>query len=423
MKVLLKQVNIVSPQSPLNGLVKDIYIENGKIEKIADQIDNSDKAVTVIQDTDLHCSIGWMDTNVQWGDPGLEYRETIESGAAAAASGGFTDVLLMPNSQPTISSKSQVEYVKQRTALLPVTVLPIGSITKNAEGKELAEMYDMYNSGAVAFSDGNKPVQASGIMLKAFQYILNLPTLIIQTPNDKSLSGHGLMNEGIQSTRLGLPGIPAIAEELMIARDIELLKYSKSALHISSVSTVRAVELIDAAKKEGLNISCSVTPYHLLYCDEDLHTYDTNLKIEPPLRNKEDMLGLRQALLQGKIDCITSQHKPLHPDEKICEFEYAKAGISGIETVFPICQQLEIPLEKIIDVLAVQPRKILGRNIPLIAEGEPACITLFAPKLEYTITASSLRTISKNNPFIGQSVKGKVIGIINNNQLFLNTTI
>ena len=226
MKVLIKHANIICSSSAHHGQVKDILLHNGIIEKIADQI--SEKVDQIIEYPGLHVSIGWMDLFAHFNDPGMEHKETLESGARAAAAGGFTDVLILPNTAPSISSKSVVEYIRQKAATLPVNILPIGSLTKNNEGKALTEMYDMFASGAVAFSDGTESVQSPGLLLKALQYVLPIEACIIQVPDDKSVSAHGLINEGIVSTQLGLPGKPAIAEELMIARDIELLKYSKS---------------------------------------------------------------------------------------------------------------------------------------------------------------------------------------------------
>ena len=418
MKVLIKQARIVCPSSSHHGKTKDILIENGIIESIDENIQSMD--AKIVSSQNLHVSIGWMDMFAHFGDPGFEFRETIESGVQAAAAGGFTDVLISPNTQPIMHSKSQIEYIQKKSEQLAVNILPIGAITKNTEGKELTEMYDMQNSGAVAFSDGIHPVQHAGVLTKVLQYILSTDGLIIQIAEDKTISNNGLMNEGITSTQLGLKGIPAIAEELMIARDIELLKYTDSKLHITGVSTKRGLELISKAKSEGLNISCSVTPYHCFFSEEDLITYDTNLKVNPPLRTKNDTKALTEALLNGEIDCIASHHLPLHWDEKTCEFEYAKSGMIGLESLFGSINLQFENIEPLINLLTINPRKLLNREIPNIELKSKACITLFNPTEDYTFTEEMIHSKSRNSAFIGKQMKGKVLGIYNNNQLVLN---
>ena len=418
MDILIKQAKIVCPGSVLNGTINDLLISNGFIEKIAPSIDANN--VQIIQENNLHVSLGWADIFSNFCDPGYEQRETLSSGALAAATGGFTDVLIIPNTQPVLSTKSQIEYIKQQSKDLAVNIHPIGAVTKNAEGKDLAEMYDMNNSGAIAFSDGNKPLQHAGVMLKALQYVLAINATVIQVPGDQSIAAHGLMHEGIMSTRLGLPGKPSISEELMIARDIELLKYTGSRLHITGISTRRGIDMVTEAKAAGLNISCSVTPYHLNFCDEDLEGYDTNLKVSPPLRTREDMIALREAFNQGFIDCIASHHTPLHWDDKTCEFEYAKNGMIGLESLFGAVNGITNSLDNLISRLTIEPRKIAGLSNPELKEGSPACLTLFNPDKKYIFEASDIRSKSKNTAFIGKELQGQVIGIINKNQIIIN---
>ena len=417
MKVLIKQAHITCTSSPFHGQVKDILIEDGRIQKIADHIvENADE---IIADDNLYASIGWMDIFANFCDPGYENKETLETGAAAAAAGGFTDVMILPNTHPVVSSKSSVEYIVQKAATLPVNIYPIASVTKNAEGKELSEMYDMHSSAAIAFSDGTASIQSPGVLLKALQYVLAIDGVIIQVPDDKSISRSGLMNEGIASTQLGLPGKPAIAEELMIARDIELLRYTGSKLHITGVSTKKGIELISLAKKEGLRLTCSATPYHGWFCDEDLATYDTNLKVNPPLRTREDMMAVRHAFQNGTIDCLASHHMPQHWDDKTCEFEYAQNGMIGLESFFGAVNSFERKIDELVEQLTVAPRNIFGIVLPEIKEGSNACITLFNPLLEYIFDETMIRSKSKNSPFIGKKLKGKVIGIIHKNKTIL----
>ena len=411
MKVLIKQAHIICQGSPYNNSVKDILISNGIIQEIDDHIEVA--ADHLVSHDNLHVSIGWMDVFAHFSDPGHEERESIATGAAAAAAGGFTDVMIIPNTLPVVCNKSQVEYINSKSAELPVTIHPIGAVTKNAEGKELAEMYDMHDSGAIAFSDGLNSIQQANIMTKALQYVLANDKVIIQIPDEKSISAHGLVNEGIVSTKMGLPGKPAIAEELMIMRDIELLKYTGSKLHITGISTRKSVELIAAAKKAGLQITCSATPYHCYFSDEDLAGYDTNLKVNPPLRNQDDKTAIREALNNGTIDCIASHHIPLNWDDKTCEFEYAKYGMTGLENVFSVFNSIFINLEHLINNLTIHPRHIFGLPMPRIEENAEACLTLFQPEETYTFEASQIRSKARNNPFIGKQLEGKVVGIFN----------
>jgi len=418
MKVLIKNATIHSPSSPFHGKIKSIFIENGIITKIDNDL-NVDTD-NIIEGKDLSVSIGWIDCFANFCDPGQEFKETVESGANAAAAGGFTEVMLIPNTQPVVSNKSQVEYIIQKSKTLPVTIHPIGAITKYAEGKELSEMFDMFHSGAVAFSDGTNPVQSSGILQKALEYILPVNGTIIQLPEDKSIGAHGLMNEGAMSTKLGLQGKPALSEELMIARDIEILRYTNSKIHFTGISTEKSVELIAVAKKENLSVSCSVTPYHLFFCDEDLNDYDTNLKVNPPLRTKKDRDALRAAIKNGMVDFIASHHQPQDWDQKVCEFQYAKNGMETLESVFGAARICGISTERFLQMQTENIRQVFNLPLPSIAEGEKANLTIFVPAEEYVFEERNIYSKSKNNAFIDKKLKGKVIGIINKDRLFLS---
>ncbi|MDQ6757310.1 MAG: dihydroorotase [Bacteroidota bacterium] len=416
MKVLLKSVIITSSFQDTEPT--DILIENGIITKINKEINIS--ADTTISKENLHASIGWIDCFANFCDPGDENKETLETGSNAAAAGGFSEVMLIPNTNPVVDNKSQIEYIVQRSKHLPVKIHPIGAITKSAEGKELNEMYDMQNSGAVAFTDGINSLQSSGILLKALEYIKAFNGTIIQLPDDKNITPGGLMNEGIVSIQLGLPGKPTISEEILIARDIELVKYTNSKIHFTGISTKKSLELITKAKQDGLKVSCSVTPYHLFFCDKDIQNYDTNLKVNPPLRTKEDMLALRQGVKNKVIDFIASHHQPQHWDDKTCEFEYAKFGMIGLESVFGIAGICGIAFSDFIKMQTENIRKIFGFNLPEIKKGNKANLTLFDPDAEYIFKEENIYSKSRNNPYIGKTLKGKTFGIINGDKLFLN---
>jgi dihydroorotase len=280
----------------------------------------------------------------------------------------------------------------------------------------------MRNSGAVAFSDGTNPVQTPGLFLKALQYVKAFDGVLIQLPADRSIGKFGLMNEGIMSTRLGLPGIPTLGEEIMVSRDIELAKYTNSKLHITGISTAKSLSLIENAKQQNLNVTCSVTPYHLFFCDEDVMNYDTNLKVDPPLRSREDMMALRAGVENGLIDCIASHHLPQDWDSKTCEFEYAVPGMIGLETCFPVVNTLfpNISTENLINLLSSNARNIFSVSKATIEVNSVADVTLFERTSEYTFDNSYIKSKSKNSAFINRQLKGKVIGIINKDKLYLN---
>lgn len=421
MKILIKDCLIADTLSPYNNQRKNILIEDGIIKSVTDPFLNvqTDKEISGEQ---LSVSQGWVDVFASIPDPGFEYRETLQSGADAALAGGFTHVFCNPNTRPVVDNKAQVEYVVGSSKYLSVMLHPLGAISKKIEGKELAEMYDMYTSGAVAFTDGIEPVQSSALFLKALQYVRGFNGVVIQIPIDNILAKHGLMNEGIMSTRLGMPGIPAIAEELMIKRDLELVEYTRSHLHFTGVSTSKGLRLIEDAKNAGLNVTCSVTPYHAFYCDEDLQDYNTHLKVSPPLRTKSDMIAVRKAIESGVADCIATHHTPHDTDGKQCEFEYAKNGMIGFQTAFAALNHI-VPTfseARIAQLFSTNARTIFKLPQATIQEGNIAEITVFSKREHYTFTTQNNKSRSANSPFFNMELNGKVIGVINKGDLYLN---
>jgi dihydroorotase len=422
MKILIEQAHIVDRTSPHHGKVADILVENGRIISIGSTAAGSATPDKIVRHPGLHVSPGWVDVFAHFCDPGYEYKETLETGAAAAAAGGFTDVFVLPNTRPVVDSKSQVEYIRRASATLPVRIWPLGAVTRGLEGKDLAEMYDMRNSGAIAFSDGTGPVQSAGLLLKGLQYVKAFDGVIIQIPDDRTVGASGLINEGIVSTRLGLPGKPMMAEELMVARDIELVRYTGSKLHFTGVSSPRSLEYIRQGKASGLQVSCSVTPHHLFFTDADLTDYDTNLKVFPPLRDETCAIALRKAVLEGVVDGIASHHFPQEFDSKIVEFEYARPGMSSLETVYAVLRTTlpELSAEQTVDLLSHRPRKLFGMGDASIAEGQEAALSFFDPGGTTLLEAATLRSRSKNNPFLGKRLQGRVIGVLNGERLHLN---
>lgn len=421
MVVLIRKARIADLQSEFNDQVVDILIENGLVKNIAPQIDAA--GATVVGAEGLTVSPGWVDTFADYREPGYEHKETIASGLAAAAAGGYTDVMIVPNTNPVVSTKAIVQYVKQQAAGHIVNLHPLGSITQGAEGKELAEMMDMRAHGAVAFTDGWKPIQNAGLMLKALEYVKAFDGTLVQLPTDTALAKYGLMNEGPVSTSLGMPGIPALAEDMIVHRDIELARYTGSRLHISGVSTAASVAMVRQAKAEKLPITCSVTPYHLALTDEALRSYDSVYKVMPPLRDETDRLALIEGIKDGTIDCIASHHRPQEWDAKAKEFEYASEGMNLQEVAFRIVwQALENDLTPagITRLFTTAPRNIFGLEESVVGIGNNANFTIFTADDSAVLEAAAIKSMSANNPFIGKTLKGKIIGIINGNKLLLN---
>jgi dihydroorotase len=414
MQLLLKKVTILSPTSKHHLKKKDILIKNGIIEKIADAI--NEKVKDVIDEKNLYVSVGFMDLFADFCEPGFEHNETIATGMKAALVGGFTDICLIPNTNPIIQNRTTVESIKSKSTI--VNLHPLGAISKNTEGNDLAEMYDMKQGGAIAFTDGKKTIQDAGLLLKALQYIKTFNGVILEIPENTSISNHGLMHEGIVSTQLGMPGKPAISEYIAIQQSLELVSYTNSKIHFTGVSTKKSIELIKQAKKQGLHVTCSVTPYHLLFTDADLETYDSLYKVNPPLRTDEDRKALLKAIEDGVVDCIASHHFPQDWDAKTKEFEYAKNGMITLQTLLPslLKASSKINLEKWISLLTEKPREILSVNIPTIDEKQQACLTVFNPSEKWNYDAKNNESLSANSPLLNTEMIGKIKCVINNNQ-------
>ncbi len=422
MHILLRAVTIIDQNSPHHLKQKDIFIENGKVSSIGKKPNTTSK-FEELDCKNLMISPGWFDMYAHFCDPGYEYKEDIKSGAKSAAAGGFTGVAVLPDTLPSVHSKSEVEYIKNKTKGNIIDVFPVGAVTRQCEGKELAEIYDMYKSGAVAFSDAEHPVMNSGVMMRALLYAKQFNGVIFSHPDDESVSHGGSMNEGVTSTNLGLKGMPSIAEELLVVRDIYLAEYTDSRVHFSCISTKRTVELIREAKKRGVKVTAGVNSINLLLDDSELSSFDSNYKINPPLRTKEDIKALKAGLKDRTIDVIVSGHQPQNTELKEVEYEYARFGIINLQTSFSVANTAlskTLTPEQLIDKLAIQPRKILNLQIPVIKEGEEANFTIFSPDAEWKLTTKEIKSKSKNTPLINKTLVGKPVAVINNNQFYKN---
>jgi len=411
MSILIKNATISDPRSPLNGKKTDIFIDKGVIAEIGDHLDK--KAGKVIESGNLQVSPGWVDVFADYCDPGYEHKETVATGLDAAAEGGFTDVFVVPNTAPAITSKTTLEYVQQQAKGRGVNLRVLGAVSRNIEGKDLAEMMDMRHAGAIGFSDGWHPVQHAGLMQKALEYVKAFDGIIVQLPVQVSLASGGLMNEGETSVRLGMSGIPNIAESLIVHRDIELVRYTQSAIHFTGVSTPESLALIRAARKDGLRVTCSVTPFHLLYTEERLGTYDSVYKVEPPLRTEAERKLLVEALLDGTIDCIATHHRPQDWDAKVKEFEYAQPGIISQETCLAMLLQAvpQLDAARIALLLSINPRRIFGLPDAVIETGRPAVLSVFDTTAEWTYSKESKKSMGINSPLLGQQLTGRAFNI------------
>ena len=415
MNILLKSAKIVSPSNKELHLKKrDIFIKNGVIEDIAANLDVQGKT-KVIQYKNLHVSLGWFDSSVSFGEPGYEERETIENGLYTAARSGFTDIVLNPNTNPLPDSSSDIVFLKNASKNAATTLHALGTLTVKSEGESLAELYDMKTAGAVGFYDYKLPLRNSNLLKIALQYAHNFSGLVHSFPMDLQITGKGIVNEGEVSTKLGLKGIPNLAEELNIVRDLFILEYTGGKLHIPTISTANSVKLIGEAKKKGLDVSCSVAVHNLCFTDDTLTEFDSLFKLMPPLRIQSDSKALIKGLKDGTIDFVTSDHRPMDIEHKRVEFDNASDGTIGLESAFGMLNQI-FDLDTTISLLT-KGRERYGLDTPVLKVGENAALTLFDPDEEYTFEEEDILSNSKNSCFLGSKLKGKVYGIVSNNQI------
>ncbi len=417
MNLIIREAKIVDSKSTFHNQIVDLQIENGIITKIGNKISNTKNVEELIL-PNLHISEGWFDCSISFGEPGFEERETIANGLKVAAKSGFTAIALQPNSFPVLDNQSQINFVQAKAKDNATQLYPIGALTKESLGKDLAELYDIKNAGAIAFGDYNKNIDNPNLLKIALQYCQDFDGLVIAFCQDTNLKGSGVANEGIVSTRLGLKGIPNLAEELQVARNLFLLEYTGGKMHIPTISTAKSVQLIKEAKSKGLNVSCSVAVHHLVVTDEKLEGFDTRFKVSPPLRTEIDRLALIEGIKNGTIDMITSDHNPIDIEHKKMEFDLAKNGTIGLESAFGALQNV-LSLETIITKLTAGKTLFSIPNQP-IEEGKKAQLTLFNPNENWVFDKDSILSKSKNSAFLGMTMKGKAYGIFNNGKLVLN---
>jgi len=416
MNVLLKSATIVDRKSKYHMKRYDVLIEKGVISKIAPRI-LPQPNIQEINLPNLHISSGWFDSSVSFGEPGYEERETIENGLKTAALSGFTTIALNTNTHPVPDNKGAIRFLKGADTKHAVTILPNGALTQNADGIDLAELFDMQNEGALSFYDYKKPIANPNLLKIALQYTQSFNGLVQSFPLEKAIASKGMVHEHINSTKLGLKGIPSLAESLQVARDLNILEYTGGKLHIPTISTMAAVQQIKEAKKKGLHVSCSVSINNLVLTDEVLESFDTNYKLMPPLRTKEDVNALKKGLKEGTINMVTSDHNPMDVENKKIEFDYAKFGSIGLESCFGALQKAT-NLETAINALTQQA--VFNISESTILEGTKANITLFNPSLSWVFKEGNIISTSKNAALLGKSLLGKAYGIINNNKLMIN---
>jgi dihydroorotase len=414
MKILIQNTEIHDPNSPFHQKEKNVLVNNGRIAEIGDKNYSADK---IIKADGMKLSIGWFDLGTYVGDPGLEHKEDIDSVSRAAAAGGFTEIAVLPNTSPSVQTKNEVSYITRNNDTRLVEIHAMASVTRNNKGEELTEMIDLHEAGAIAFTDGLKPIWHTDILLKALQYLQKFNGLLIDHPEDIWLNMFGQMHEGVNSTMLGLKGMPRIAEDIMVGKNLELLGYAGGRLHMARLSSGKAVDLIRTAKKK-LNVTCDIAAYQPLLDDSYLSDFDTNYKVNPPLREKVDNDALIKALKDGTIDVICSGHLPHEDESKELEFDLADFGIINLQTFGANLVSLSRSVEwsTLVEKVTINPRKLLDLEIPKIEVEAKASLTLFDPARTWTLDEKSNLSKSKNSPWYGKEVTGKVVAVFNNNK-------
>lgn len=413
MKIRIQSATVLNTASPFHKKKKNILIQDGLITDISDKKLAADQ---VIDAKGMFLSAGWFDLGAYSGDPGFEHKEDNVSLVNAAAAGGFTEVAVLPNTNPTVQTKNEISYLTQGNDRRLVQIYAMASVTRNNKGEELTEMIDLHEAGAVAFTDGLKPVWHTDIFLKALQYLQKFNGLLIDHPEDIWLNLFGQMHEGVNSTLLGLKGMPRIAEELPLSRNIELLQYAGGRVHFSKLSTAKSLDLVKAARKRGLAVSCDITSYQALFNDSVLGDFDTYYKVNPPLREKADQEALIKGLKDGTIDVICSGHLPQDDESKNLEFDQADFGMTNLQTFASNLSTLSksVRLEDLIEKVTTAPRKLLGIEVPRIDKNQKANLTLFDPSRSWTLDEKSNFSKAKNSPWFGKKIKGKAVAVFNN---------
>jgi dihydroorotase len=422
MNLLIKSAKIIDSNSQHHNKIMDVFIKNGKIEKIAKFIKSCKESIAAGKEIEfaannLHLSPGWFDLHANFSEPGNEQKETLESGSNAAKKGGFTGVMIMPNTTPSLDNKGMIQYIINASKGNIVDLFPAGNLTKNQEGNDIVEMHDMSKAGCLAFTDDKHSIKRNEVLKIAMLYSKDCNALIMNYPNENSIANDGYMHEGDVSTKLGLKGIPALAEEMMVDRDISICEYTNSRFHLSYLSTKNSAEKVKKAKAKGLNITADVALHNLFLTDEAVNNFDTRYKVMPPLRTAKDNKALIKALKDGTIDVISTDHSPQDEEHKKIEFDNAADGIIGLESAFGLLGKHILPhleLSLLIEKIAINPRKVLGIKPATLTEGNTANITLFNPDLEWEFTKNDLKSKSNNTPFIGEKLKGKALAIFNN---------